>query len=92
MAIVLLKRGVAVDADRAVKNGRTALEGAAESGHLDVIKVLFNEYERAGKRSLPGYGKVRELTEKGPFWSAVRTGIGRLRLATNVKFHVSDGC
>ena len=42
IARILLEAGWDVNASRAVLNGRTALEGAAEHGRLDMVQLLLN--------------------------------------------------
>lgn len=39
---MLLNAGAEVNAQAAVHDGRTALEGAAEHGHIDMVQLLLN--------------------------------------------------
>lgn len=44
LAVRLLERGADVSAPAAPRNGRTAIDGAAERGHFDMVQLLLNAY------------------------------------------------
>jgi ankyrin repeat protein len=52
----LLEQGAQVNAEGAQINGRTALEGAAENGHLDTVQLLLN----AGAEGLEDAAELAE--------------------------------
>ena len=76
IVLELLDRNANVDAPGANHGGRTALEGAAEHGRLDVVQILLNagaqlsgsgqqQYERAiALSSKEGYHAVKRLIWK----------------------------
>jgi ankyrin repeat protein len=75
IAYLLLKHGANVNAPAAEVDGRTALEGAAEHGRIDMVQLLFNagasisedgrsQYESAMRRaSANGHHATRRLLE-----------------------------
>jgi len=42
IALLLIEREAAVNATPALKDGRTAIDGAAEHGRLDMVQMLLN--------------------------------------------------
>jgi ankyrin repeat protein len=75
IAYLLLKHGADVNTPAAELDGRTALEGAAEHGRVDMVQLLFNagasisedgrsQYESAMRRaSENGHHATRQLLE-----------------------------
>lgn len=49
IAQILLEHGARIDARAGVENGRTAVEGAAEFGCLDMVKLLLDNYHEPMK-------------------------------------------
>jgi ankyrin repeat protein len=74
----LIQRGANVNAAPLGKNGRTALEGAAEHGRLDMVQLLLNlEAEVQGSRALQlarkeGHDGVAMLLLQNGFENDVR--------------------
>lgn len=75
IAYLLLQNGAEVDAEGAEIDGRTALEGAAEHGRIDMVQLLLNhgalihgdgqyQYERSLKFAREtGHHALREMLE-----------------------------
>jgi len=61
---VFLHAGAKVNAQAAVEDGRTALEGAAEYGRIDMVKLLLNAGVRLSGSGDAQYRKALELASK----------------------------
>jgi ankyrin repeat protein len=53
-----------VNARPAVKEGRTAIEGAAEHGRLDMVQLLLNAGAKGDVTGKTGFKRAIELAEK----------------------------
>ncbi|KAK2051780.1 hypothetical protein LY76DRAFT_470800, partial [Colletotrichum caudatum] len=58
----LLERGADVNAPPAAEEGRTAIEGAAEHGRLDMVRFLISA--GAVGDAEKGFGRAIELAEQ----------------------------
>jgi ankyrin repeat protein len=65
---LLIDHGAKVNAAPAVKNGRTALDGAAEHGRLDMVHMLLQAGAECERRGEDGYESTRKLAERGAHW------------------------
>jgi ankyrin repeat protein len=52
VATILLNAGADANAKEVLLNRRTALEGAAERRHMDMVQVLFNSAVTSAKRTV----------------------------------------
>jgi ankyrin repeat protein len=79
IAIVLLDAGADVNAPGSCINGRTALEGAAERGRIDIVQWLLNAGadvtgSRASQLALSqGYNGVKRIIESHSMAEAMET-------------------
>lgn len=68
----LIDLGANVNEGPAESNGRTALQGAAEYGRIDMLQVLFNEGVLVVDDGEPHYHKAVELAEHNGHKTAAR--------------------
>jgi ankyrin repeat protein len=61
---MLLQMGADVNARLAIKEGRTAIEGAAEHGRLDIVQLLLNAGAKGVVIRKTGFEMAIELAEK----------------------------
>jgi ankyrin repeat protein len=61
---MLLDADVEVNAEPAAIDGRTALDGAAEHGRLDMVQLLLNLGAESEEPGATGFDKTIELAEK----------------------------
>lgn len=64
LVTLLSDRGADLNAEPAIKNGRTALEGAAEHGRLDMVYLLLNAGARCKREGMTGYDSSIKLAKK----------------------------
>ncbi|KAL2883481.1 hypothetical protein SGCOL_001163 [Colletotrichum sp. CLE4] len=58
---MLLERGADINAPAAAENGRTAIEGAAEHGRLDMVQFLLDNGAKGEHET--GFSKAIDLAE-----------------------------
>lgn len=61
---MLLEASTVVNADPSEIEGRTALDGAAEHGRLDMVQLLFNVEAKIKTRGEAGFDTAIRLAEK----------------------------
>jgi ankyrin repeat protein len=60
---MLIEKGADVNGLPAVKDGRTAIEGAAEHRRLDMVQMLLNAGSRGNVYGNVGFKRAIELAE-----------------------------
>ena len=68
----VLEFSVNINAPAVVLNGRTALEGAAEHGHIDIVQLLLNAGSKPSGQEDAQYRKAINLASKSGHHAIMR--------------------